>query len=221
MKKVDKKILKEKTKEIVEQKKAFKEKRLALADKQFIASMHHENTLMGEDGKAHVNVDLTKVDSPFAVYSYNKKMDSDIFSYIEEQVFYLRAEVPVVINFDDGGKYSEETKENISKYVKRHYTLQYEDSRLDLLKSKMFAVLFMIIGVLLLGLYVTLSLTIPAIKENQVIIEIVCILAWVFVWESVDKFVFEGHQNKTAVANSAQLALADITFDKVNTKKKK
>ena len=212
-------IIKEKAKEISEQRKAFRSKRHALADKQFIASMHYEDTLMSEDGKAYVNVDLTKVPSPFAVFSYNKRMDPEIFSYIEDQVYYLRAEVPVVINFDDGGKYSKEIKDKISKYVRRHYTLQYEDTRLDYLKSKMFGILFMAIGVILLSLYITLSLTVDAIKQNQVIIEIVCILSWVFVWESVNRFFFEGHQNRVSVRNAAQLALADITFNKVSKRK--
>lgn len=211
--------LRTKAREISEQRKVFRNKRRALADKQFIASMHYEDTLMSEDGKAYVNVDLTKVPTPFAVFSYNKRMDPEIFSYIEDQVYFLRAEVPVVINFDDGGKYTQEIKEKIEKYVRRHYTLQYEDTRLDYIKSKMLGVLFMTIGALLLSLYITLSLAVNLIKENQVLIEIICILSWVFVWESVNRFFFEGHQNRVSVRNAAQLALADITFNKVPKKK--
>lgn len=212
-------IIKEKAKEISEQRKAFRTKRQALADKQFIASMHYEDTLMSEDGKAYVNVDLTKIPTPFAVFSYNKRMDPEIFSYIEDQVFYLRAEVPVVINFDDGGKYTEEIKEKITKYVRRHYTLSYEDARLEYLKSFLYGILFAVIGVIILATYIALSLT--AFAANQVMIEIICILSWVFIWESVNRFFFEGHRNRIGVKNAAQLALADITFNKVAKKRSK
>lgn len=213
MKNENKQIIKEKAREIKRQRIEFKKRRIALADKQFIASLHYEDTLMMDDGKAHVNVDLTKIDSPFAVFSYSKRMDDEIFSYVEEQVFYLRAEVPVVINFDDGGKYSDDTKSKIVKYVKRHYTLQYEDTRMEYLKSIMYGVLFLFIGILILSTYITLSLT--AFESNQVLIEILCILSWVFVWESANRFFFVGHQNRIDIHNAAQLALAEITFEKV------
>ena len=111
-----------------------------------------------------------------------------------------------------------EFKEKIEKYTRRHYTLQYEDTRLEYFKSIFYGFLFLLIGIIVLATYITLSTTV--LKDNSIFIEIICILSWVFVWESVNRFFFEGHRNRVEVKNAAQIALAEITFNKVPKSKK-
>ena len=117
----------EKRKEIREQNKEFIERLKPLIAKKYRTSMHFEDSLMDDDGTVYVDVDLTKIETPFSIFSYNRRMDPEIFDYIDQQVFYLRASIPIVINFDDGGKYNEGLKDKIRKYVKRHYSLEYDD----------------------------------------------------------------------------------------------
>lgn len=212
MEKTRRQELKEKAKLVRKQNKEFRERSNALFEKKFRASLHYEETMVRDDGKAYINVDLTKVKSPFSIYSYEKRMDPEIYNYIESQVYYLRASVPIVINFDDGGKYSQELKDKIAKHVKRYFTLEYEDKRLEHFKSLFFGTLLAIIGVAILALYIFLSATL--LKDNNIFIEIICILSWVFIWQSADAFFFSGHQRRVDIYNSAQLALAEITFGK-------
>ena len=113
---------KAKRKEIREQNKEFIERLKPLVAKKYRTSMRFEDSLMDDNGTVYVDVDLTKIESPFSIYSYNRRMDPEIFDYIDQQVFFLRASIPIVINFDDGGKYNEELKDKIRKYVKRHYS---------------------------------------------------------------------------------------------------
>ena len=199
----------EKRKEIRQQNKDFIERLKPLIERRYLTSIRFEDSLMASDGKVYVDVDLTKIESPFSVFSYERRMDPEIFDYIDQQVFFLRASIPVVINFDDGGKYSEETKEKIRKYVKRHYSLEYEDKRLEHRKSMLFATLTMGIGLIILALHFVFQ----ALQVwTDVLDELTLIMAWMFIWQSMDAFVISGHSRRVDIYNSGQLALADVTF---------
>ena len=199
----------EKRKEIRQQNKDFIERLKPLIERRYLTSIRFEDSLMASDGKVYVDVDLTKIESPFSVFSYERRMDPEIFDYIDQQVFFLRASIPVVINFDDGGKYSEETKEKIRKYVKRHYSLEYEDKRLEHRKSMLFATLTMGIGLIILALHFVFQ-TLQV--WTDVLDELTLIMAWMFIWQSMDAFVISGHSRRVDIYNSGQLALADVTF---------
>ena len=203
----------ERRKEIAIQNKEFMARLGPLYAKKYRASLRYEDALMGDDGKAYVNVDLTKVDSPFSVFSYDRRMDPEIFDYINSQVFFLRVSIPIVINFDDGGKYSEELKEKIRKYVKRHYSLEYEDKRLEHRKSITFGFFLLLTGLLVLLLHFLISY-VPHFATNEVIEEITLIISWMFIWQSMDFFVVSGHNRRVDIFNSGQLALAEVTFGK-------
>lgn len=212
--------LKDKGKEVREQRRIFRKRIDQLFAKKFRYSLRYEDAMILDDGKAYINVDLTKVDTPFSVFSYDRRIDSEIYSYIEQQAFYLRVTIPLVINFDDGGKYSPELKEKIKKAVVRHYSLEYEDKRLEWMKSLIFGSIVLGIGIIFLLTYILLSVLffIPRGIDN-IFIEILCILSWVFVWQSLDYFFFRGHERRTDVYNAGQLALAEVTFGSPGIKK--
>ncbi len=199
----------EKRKEIRQQNREFIERLKPLIERRYLTSIRFEDSLMASDGTVYVDVDLTKIESPFSVFSYERRMDPEIFDYIDQQVFFLRASIPVVINFDDGGKYSKETKEKIRKYVKRHYSLEYEDKRLEHRKSMLFASFTMVIGLIVLALHFVFQ----ALQVwTDVLDELTLIMAWMFIWQSMDTFVISGHNRRVDIYNSGQLALADVTF---------
>ncbi len=208
----------EKAKEIAIQNKEFVNRLKPLYAKKYLASLHYEDTLVEDDGKAYVNVDLTKIETPFSVFSYDKRMDPEIFDYIDTQVYYLRAAIPVVINFDDGGKYSEELKDKIRRFVKRHYTLEYEDKRMEHRKSMIFAAILMTVGVLMLALHFLSLFVFKESTRSDVINELTLIMSWMFIWQSMDAFVISGHTRRVDIYNSGQLALAEVTFGKPKSK---
>ena len=209
MTKEEKREKRAKVKEIREQNKEFIERLKPLIAKKYRTSMHYEDSLMDDNGTVYVDVDLTKIESPFSIFSYNRRMDPEIFDYIDQQVFFLRAAIPVVINFDDGGKYSEEMKEKIRKYVKRHYSLEYEDKRMEHKKSMWFAVILLVIGLIMLGLHFLFS---ALDIWTDVLDELTLIMAWMFTWQSMDAFFVSGHNKRVDIYNSGQLALAEVTF---------
>lgn len=202
---------KEKAKEIAIQNHEFRNRLKPLKAKGFRASLKYEDSIVGDDGKAYVNVDLTQIDTPFAIYSYEKRIDPDIFDYIDRQVYYLRAAIPVVINFDDGGKYSEELKEKIKKNVKRHYSLEYEDRRIEHSKTTFFAGGLLIVGFIFLALHF-LFLYGAFNKASDVFNEFTLIMSWMFIWQSMDLIIISGHSRRVDINNAGQLALAEVTF---------
>lgn len=205
------KIISERRKEKIAQKREFNKKLNELFAKKYRYSLRYEDSLIGEDGKAHVNVDLTKLDTPFSVFSYGKRMDPEIFDYIDQSVFYLRVEIPVVINFDEGGKYDEDLKDKIRKAVIRHYSLNYEDKRIEHKKHIRLGLILALVGIIfLVGHFFIRAYSTP----NDIFDEITLILSWMFIWTSVDTFLVSGHDKRVDIKNAGQLALAEITFDK-------
>ena len=208
--KSDKELLKEKKREIKEQNAVFSAKVSKLLDRKYRYSIRYENSLVEDDGKAYINVDLTKVDSPFSVYSYDTRVDSEIYAYIDSAAFYLRTAVPVVINFDDGGRYSETLKEKIRKAVIRHYALEFEDRIHEHKRRIMFGFVALIFGLLFLGTSIILNFFLE--DKIRIFLELITILSWVFIWQSIDIFFFAGHERRVDIYNSAQLAVAEVKF---------
>ena len=204
-----KELRKEKKTEVKEQNIVFAQKISKLLDRKYRYSIRYEDSLVEDDGKAYINVDLTKVETPFSVYSYNRRVDPEIYAYIDNAAFYLRASVPVVINFDDGGRYSDELKEKIRKAVIRHYALEFEDRMHEHRRRIVFGLFALLFGLMFLTTTILLHVFVERIN---VFFEIITILSWVFIWQSVDIFFFAGHERRIDIYNSAQLAVAEVKF---------
>lgn len=205
-----KEFLKEKRCEIKEQNRVFKKKVSKLLDRKYRYSIRYENALVMDDGKAYINVDLTKTESPFSIFSYDSRVDTEIYDYIDNSAFFLRTAVPVVINFDDGGRYSEELKDKIRKAVIRHYALEFEDQLIEHKRRILYGWLSFLVGTLFLSTLI--SLTVILDDRWSIFLEILTIFSWVFIWQSVDIFFFSGHERRVDIYNSAQLAVAEIRF---------
>ena len=207
--KTKKELAKQKRTEIKEQNVHFAHKISKLLDRKYRYSIRYEDSLVEDDGKAYINVDLTKVETPFSVYSYNRRVDPEIYAYIDSAAFYLRASVPVVINFDDGGRYSDELKEKIRKAVIRHYALEFEDRMHEHRRRIAFGIIAFIFGLLFLTTTILLNIFVDSMN---IFFEIITILSWVFIWQSMDIFFFAGHERRIDIYNSAQLAVAEVKF---------
>lgn len=209
-----------KKEELKARRKAFVKNIDKLFQTEYEYSKNFEKHHLMSDGKAYINVDLTKVESPFSIYSYSTRLDQEIYDYIEAEANYLRADVPIVVNFDDDGKYSDELKSKIAKSIARHYALNYEEKRKNLRKTSISAWIIFFIGLIITAF----SLTMGFLQENEsieelanvysVIKEVVIIAGWMFVWESGDRFFFSGSRNREEVFNAGQLALIEVRFGK-------
>ena len=211
MTKEEKNALKIDHKKILEENRVFRQRIDELFAKKYRTSIRFENQMVMDDGKAYINVDLTKIESPFSEFSYNRRMNPEIYDYINNEVFFLRASIPLVIRFDDDGKYSQEMKDDIRRIVVRHYNLEYEDCRLSYRKNLFSGFFILGFGIIFLLSYILLSIF---GDWNSVFMEPLLIISWVSVWESINRFFFSGHERKVDVFNAGQLALAEVSFGK-------
>lgn len=201
------------------QNKLFRKRLNSLFKTEYKYSLRFEQSHVFDDGKAYINIDLTKCESPFSIYSYENRLNPEIYDYINQETEFLPVNIPVVVNFDDDGKYSDEVRTKIKKVVTRHYSLEYEDVRYELHKSQRFGLITGLIGLVLLSLYIVLSIVIPSENTFKPFIEIVQILAWVSIWECVDRFALTGFDETMDVLNAGQLALIEVQFGKPKIKK--
>jgi len=211
MTKEEKNALKLDRRKILDENRIFHRRIDELFAKKYRTSIRFENALVMDDGKAYINVDLTKIESPFSEFSYNRRMNPEIYDYINNEAFFLRVSIPLVIRFDDDGKYSQEMKDNIRKTVVRHYNLEYEDCRLAYRKNMWSGFFILGFGIIFLITYILLSIF---GSWNSVLMEPLLIISWVCIWESINRFFFSGHERKVDVYNAGQLALAEVSFGK-------
>lgn len=210
-----KRIEKEKKRHQKEQRRAFVHNIDRLFQTEYRYSKRFEKAHVYQDGKAYINVDLTKVDTPFSVYSYDTRIDQEIYDYIDNEVFYLAADIPLVVNFDDDGKYTEAMKDKIAKAVVRHYALQYEDKRKELSKNNITAFIILTVGLIVLITYIALSFILSNNPNfNSMFIEVLLIMSWMFIWEAGNRFFFSGSATRREVFNAGQLALVEVRFGK-------
>lgn len=220
MVKLSKEELKDLRKKKKLQHKIFRKRLNSLFKTEYRYSLKFEEAHVFDDGKAYINVDLTKCESPFSIYSYDNRINPEIYDYINQETFFLPVDIPVVINFDDDGKYDEAMKEKIKRVVIRHYSLEYEDKRYELHKFRRFGVFCGIIGIAVMAAYLGLSVAFSG-QSYQVLFEVLQIISWVFIWESVDRFALTGLDQVVGVLNAGQLALVEVQFGKSKEKELK
>ncbi|MFA5421909.1 MAG: hypothetical protein WC344_03875 [Bacilli bacterium] len=178
------------------------------------ATKKYVESLIYPDGRAHISVDLTNVDELYSPYSYKEDMKPDIFEYIDEKTFYTPSEIPLVINFDVGDV-SDLRKSRIKKSFLDHYRLFYEDKRREMKINQAVAWVLFAVGMAALAVSTIIRLAFGAahITDIPLIFEMLQILSWVFLWESISKFFFEGREMRIQCMNAGQLALAEVKFN--------
>lgn len=193
--------------------KRFIRKMNLLFRSEYRYSKKFNNDHMAEDGKAYINVDLTKVEEgPFSIYSYGRRIDPEIFNYIDQEAFFLRADVPVVVTFDDGNRYSKELKDKIKAAVIRHYALEYEEKRKDYDRNNWIGLISLGLGLVVLIAYIILSIVFSKRDFNTIYIEVLLIMSWMLIWSSLDRLLFKRSELQVESFNAGQLALMEVRF---------
>lgn len=138
------------------------------------------------DGEAIIHVSV-KEDSGFlSPYSIDGKevISSELAIFLEDAVKEIPPKCDVHLEIS-GDTIDAHEQEVYPKAIHQYYKMQLVDINRKLNRNKMSALIMLIIGIAVLGLYITLSFS---LLENHVFAEVIDIAAWVFVWEAVDLF---------------------------------
>ena len=200
-------------------------KSLILAQDDFVEQ--YAKGLMGEDGKAHIEVDLCHGAEVYDPFSNGHDLDPSLYSYVESSAKYLRVSVPVSIDFlIDPAKVPDEAK--ISKEFKGNYRFEFDETRHEIAKCDRAILWLYFVGIILIlitslltGLYHHFSdNSISGAEYFDIASQITSIASWVFIWDAVDKQAFERKDLKKKSLRSAQLCGSDITFVSPNAQGK-
>lgn len=160
-----------------------------------------------ENGFATIKVNLEGQEI-FNPLSMNQQLtlNPDIISFIDELVYPVPAEIPVVIKIYGVSDYNSKTK--IENILKEHYDLRLKDKKLDLKINFVKSLSLFIFGIILLAIYFFLA---NYMKEG-VWYEVLSILSSFIIWESADYAIIERNALKVSYFDTVQLALAKIEF---------
>lgn len=141
-----------------------------------------------EEGRAIIPMtvrDDSEFLSPFS-YSGKEIVSEEVFSFLEKGAMSIPINQPICLHIYSDCISEEEQKidtDAIHETFLRHYA---ENEKL-LRKNTFSAIVLFLVGVLGFLLMATLM----HFTDNDVLIEIADIFAWVFIWESVDVFFIE------------------------------
>ena len=122
----------------------------------------------------------------FSDYNYDNKktLHKDLCDYLWENTKLVPSNKDLTINIYDR---STVTENQIEKAIKNHYRREYKHAKNKLEKINIFTLSCLIVGILFLAALVFLHEAI-----NNYYVDIIFeIIAWVLIWEAVDRFFLE------------------------------
>ena len=141
--------------------------------------------------------------SPF--FSNKYMISNELMEFLCKEIQSDYLSKKIILNFNNNDISSGER----SIYKKAiHYTYEklFEEINLKIKRMNIISFLMFMIWFIILGL----AVVVKSIKLNTIFIEVFQIIAWVFVWDSVDIFVFKRNRlkelrNKYAVLNNVNV----------------
>jgi hypothetical protein len=171
-------------------------------------------SLIEDDGKAHIKVDLRHGNQVFETYSSHRDLCNDIFEYIEGVARYIPLAIPIVIDFLIPPDY-ESLENKISSEFFTNYNFNFDEKRREAHSVHLKGWLMMGIGILFLLVYLVFVVLEKTNSSNLFWFlgdQIFSIVAWVFIWDATDKWAFEEWGYKRESLREAQLASASVVF---------
>lgn len=162
------------------------------------------------DGNAVITVNIANEEDLFDKFSPedDKRLNADIFSYVEERAYEIPLSEQLTINFT-GSHIGEEDREIIKKSIKEHYLFKITDKNDDLHTNLIKCIVLGVFGTLVIGTYLLLSL----LNKNPLFLEIISVIGSFAVWEATDYYLIERNSIKKEILDIFQLAEAEIKFD--------
>jgi len=138
------------------------------------------------DGRAIVNISVRNDDyflSPYSVDSH-AVLSSEVSNFIEDSLKIIPANESIRLRIHSN-TISESEKIEYTNAIHSHYAESYKSTSFEKKRYKRIALVMAIVAILVLT--VMIGLDVLGLK-NAVALEIIDIVAWVFMWEAVDIF---------------------------------
>lgn len=201
------KIIEKSTKELNENKKVANDL-ISLQHKKLNVSEEYTNSLIKEDNRAHIEMDIFDKDDIFSNYNVNE-LDPAFLEYIDSKVRFIKKESPISIDIKCDNLTDDE-KDLIRKNLHNSYALKFESERKKIKNNRKISAVLFFFGLLVMCVYITIS----HFSKIAVLSEVISIISWVFIWEAVDLFFFQTSISNFKSLLSYRLFSAEINYVK-------
>jgi len=157
-------------------------------------------------GKAVIPVKLDKISDLYMKHDYKQMELSDsICNYIEEIAYMVPINTDIIIEIHCP-EIDEETQNKIKKSIKNNYGMEIDDNEYDLSVNNKRALMFAIIGILLLIIHILI--------ENfwRLFADFLSVIWWVAIWDMVEILILGNQEIKWKRLNNQQLYDSTVRF---------
>lgn len=154
--------------------------------------------------KSNITITLNKKEEYLNKFN-DQRISPELNTYILEECKPIKTKKELQLNIQSNFEMTNQEKEEFVKMVRLNYQDDIDELK-ELSKKLMFIDIYMfLIGVIFLVLY-SCNINI------RVASEIILIIGWVLIWESIYNFIFARTENKLKMARRKQLIESEIIF---------
>jgi len=189
----------------------FKKKNREL-DKEIMESLPHSNS----SENFIVNIKTEHQNQILSSFNYDNKdtLNSDFCDYLWKNAKMMPPNDDLQINIYSNDNINEQ---EVIRATKSHYAREYAEEKLKLSRTNFVALTSLLLGILSLALL----LIFYSVYNNFYLTTLTEIMAWVFVWEAVDKFFYGRTNIKRNCILIQKIYSAEINVIKNKTNEKK
>lgn len=157
-------------------------------------------------GKAVIPIKLEKISDLYMKHDYKQMELSDsVCNYIEEIAYMVPINTDIVLEIHCP-EIDEELQNKIKKNIKNNYGMEIDDNEYDLAINNRRAIIFTIVGVLLLIIHILIE------NHGRILADFLSVVWWVAIWDMVEILVLDNQEIKSDRLNNQQLYDSTIKF---------
>ena len=153
--------------------------------------------------KTIININLKKKEDFYSKYS-NQKLNAELTDFIYNECYGEDYKNNIVINIYTKLKISKNEKNDMMDTIRRTFGLKVQDELYYYEKAKFKKTILFLIGIVLIVIYY--------LSFIEVLSEIILILGWLAIWESVYSFLADSSKDYIRIYRLRKLASSRIYF---------
>ena len=177
-----------------------KNRRIKFSEKNYVEKNYMKR------GKAVIPIKLEKISELYMKHDYKQMELSDsVCDYIEEIAYMVPINIDIVLEIHCP-EIDEELQNKIKKNIKNNYGMEIDDNEYDLSINNRRALIFAVVGVLLLILHIFIE------NYGRLFADFLSVVWWVAIWDMVEILALGNQEIKWKRLNNQQLYDSTITF---------
>lgn len=169
-----------------------------------------------EDGRAIINLTIYDDEEFLSSFSTDNEevISEEVATYIENSASPINPIDPISITISSN-KIGESKKERYTKAISNYYFNKLCDLYRELRHNTIISLLLALAGILVL----VVQFLVAKVYDQAVLLEIINIVAWVFLWEACDQFFIERRKLRLKVYRYINITNCKLKFVPLETTK--